>query len=434
MSDNTAPSSSHRLLAVARLVWLLYVAGLLIIYLLSLPGYFERVTTGTVPTDIVFEIGAPMGNGYFTARADNAALTVRQYVIANTVASVLIITVHTAVALLIFWRLPHSGFGLLSATVIFLIGTSAAEDVLQVTGLLESTGPWLLALFQLGALVWPLFPIWVYLFPDGRAVPSWARWPIGVAMAFFAVFMFGGILESVGLLPRDIMQAIVDLNDRFNLVFVLVLPGLLLALGSQIFRYLRVSGPVERQQTKWFLFGLMLFVVLFPLADLPVFQRVNAISGSFTLMIFPITIAIALLRYRLWDVDVVVRRTVGYAVLTGLLALIYFGSIVVLQGLFAPLTGDSTLATILSTLLIAALFLPLRRRIQDLIDRRFYRRKYDAAKVMESFAATARDETDLEQLTTELLRVIQETMEPEFTSIWLKPTTAPRLSVKNEED
>jgi hypothetical protein len=109
--------------------------------------------------------------------------------------------------------------------------------------------------------------------------------------------------------------------------------------------------------------------------------------------------------------------------LTGFLLLVYFTSIVVLQGVFSRITGqDSTLATILSTLLIAALFLPLRRRIQSVIDRRFYRRKYDAQKTLEQFAHTARDETDLDRLTAELLRVIQETMEPEFVSIWLKPT------------
>ena len=417
--DN-APSHP-RLLRAARVVWLLYAGVILLISLASLPGYYQRVTTGTVP-DISFEAARPSGNAYFTERAADAGLVLEQFIAANIAVSLLILAVHYIVAGLIFWRLPRSWFGLLSAFVILFTGSAALEDASQVAGLVDSMGRVVRLVVDLGALVWPIFPIWLYLFPDGRAVPRWVRWPIGVLMGVFALFMVIALLDTAGLLPPAIWQAVVAMNERTSFVLVLVLPGLILALGSQIYRYRRVSGPVERQQTKWFLFGLALFIASFPLSELGPLRRLDAISGSLTLMIIPLSIGVALLRYRLWDVDVVVRRTVGYAILTGLLLMVYFGSIVVLQRLLAPLTGDSTLATILSTLLIAALFLPLRRRIQDLIDRRFYRRKYDAAKVLEGFAATARDETDLEKLTAELLRVIQETMEPESVSVWLKPT------------
>jgi hypothetical protein len=133
----------------------------------------------------------------------------------------------------------------------------------------------------------------------------------------------------------------------------------------------------------------------------------------------PVGLGISLLRYKLFDVDTVIRKTVLYAILTVFLALVYFGIIVVLQQVMTPLTGDSDAAVVLSTLTIAALFLPLRRRVQAAIDRRFYRRKYDAEQVLAQFAATVRDETDLDALTAELLRVIQETMEPETLSIWL---------------
>ena len=230
------------------------------------------------------------------------------------------------------------------------------------------------------------------------------------------------ILDSAGLLPQAIWQAVVTLNEQAGFVIFLVLPGVLLALVSQVYRYWRVSDPVTRQQTKWFVFGLAVFVAMFFLAPrVPILNRIEAVNGSLSLAVIPLNVGIALPRYRLWDVDVVVRRTVGYAILSGMLALIYFGSVVVLQRLLAPLTGNSTPATILSTLLIAVLFLPVRRRMQTLIDRRFYRRKYDAAKVLEGFAATARDETDLDRLTAELARVIQETMEPESVSVWLMP-------------
>lgn len=416
----SALSSDDRLLKAARILWVVYAAGLLILFLASLPGYFERVSAGTVP-DISFDIDQPPGNEYFTSRIAASGLSTGGWLAANVTTSILIVAVHYAVAGLIFLRLPRSGFGLLSAYVILLTGSSVMDDAGQVAGLLANTNPWLQFLYQLGALVWPLFPVWLYLFPDGRAVPRWVRWPMAVSMSIFFAFMVVGILDAIGLLPPAIWQGIAAVNQRYSLILFLVLPGILLALASQIYRYWRVSGPSERQQTKWFLFGLALFVAGFVPPSLPIASRLDAINGSITLMIFPITIGIALLRFRLWDIDVVVRRTAGYAVLTVMLALVYFGSIVVLQRLLAPLTGDSTLATILSTLLIAALVLPLRRRVQDAIDRRFFRRKYDAAKVLEGFAATARDETDLEQLTTELLRVIRETMEPEHVSIWLKP-------------
>lgn len=140
----------------------------------------------------------------------------------------------------------------------------------------------------------------------------------------------------------------------------------------------------------------------------------------------PLAIGVAVARYRLWDLDLVIRRTTQYALLTSILALIYFGSVVVLQRVIAPMTGDSTPAVVLSTLLIAALFLPLRRRIQETIDHRFFRRKYDAEQVMAQFAATVRDETDLDELTAELVRVIQETMQPEYVSVWLRSTTDDR--------
>jgi hypothetical protein len=139
---------------------------------------------------------------------------------------------------------------------------------------------------------------------------------------------------------------------------------------------------------------------------------------------FPIGVGIAVLRYRLFDIDVLINRTLVYGLLTTTLALVYFGGIVVLQGLFVALIGQgSTLAVVASTLGIAALVNPLRRHIQGFIDRRFYRRKYDAAKTLEAFSAKLRNETDLDALSEDLVSVIRETMQPAHVSLWLRPDT-----------
>ncbi len=141
------------------------------------------------------------------------------------------------------------------------------------------------------------------------------------------------------------------------------------------------------------------------------------------LMAIPAAIAIAITRYRLYDIDVIIRKTLVYGVLTGLLALVYLGTVVLLQSVFEAISGQqSAISIVISTLIIAALFAPLRRRVQSGIDRRFFRQKYNAQRVLAEFAQTARDEVELEALTAELARVARETVQPESVSIWLRET------------
>ncbi|MBE2224805.1 MAG: hypothetical protein IAF02_24910, partial [Anaerolineae bacterium] len=187
---------------------------------------------------------------------------------------------------------------------------------------------------------------------------------------------------------------------------------------------------VSRAQMRWvmggFSLGLGLFMINFPMAfgliTDPLLINIALAVTNLPFIIIGVSLSIAVLRYRLYDIDVIIRKTLVYTVLTGLLALVYFGTVVLLQSLVGQATNEqSPLIIVFSTLLIAALFTPLRQRVQASIDRRFFRKKYDAQQVLAQFAQTARDETDMAALQVELLRVVQETMQPEGVSLWLPP-------------
>jgi hypothetical protein len=157
--------------------------------------------------------------------------------------------------------------------------------------------------------------------------------------------------------------------------------------------------------------------------------EIVALSGLLVIASIPVATGIAILRYRLYDIDRIINRTLVYGVLTGILVLVYFGGVAASEAIFRALTGQEQqpqIAVVVSTLVIAALFTPLRKRIQRLIDRRFYRRKYDARKTLEGFSARLRDETELEALSEDLVGVVRETMQPAHVSLWLRPETAPK--------
>jgi hypothetical protein len=288
----------------------------------------------------------------------------------------------------------------------------------------------------------------VLLFPDGR-LPSrrWRpfAWFAGATMVLIQVtFVFApghleghpGVRNPFGLEQYPWLKLVAVLG-------VLLLPlCILISAFSLALRYRR-SGAEVREQIKWLAFAaLIVGVTYLSVLVLGIFFVPTLVSGgdkepvwyslllSFMLISFagvPIAIGFAVLKYRLYDIDVVINRALVYGPLTVMLALIYFGGVVGTQAVLRALTGqESTLAVVASTLLIAALFNPLRRRIQYFIDRRFYRRKYDARKTLESFSTTLREETDLEALNEELVGVVRETMQPAHVSLWLRPETAPK--------
>ena len=271
--------------------------------------------------------------------------------------------------------------------------------------------------FIYGTLLMPALLAFTLVFP--RPKPIVQRYP----WLAYAPFLFGAvILAGLMLFP-----------DAWPIGWGGTLLMVIAAIFSLIHSALTMHDAISRAQLLWaiggFVLGLSLFFLNFPSAFgwvSPEWASRLSVIANLGIPVMGLGLTMAVLRYRLFDIEVIIRRTTSYAILTALLALVYFGSIVVLQQLLTPFTGDSDVAVVLSTLLIAALFLPLRRRVQDVIDRRFFRRKYNAEKVLAQFAATVRDETDLDALTAELMRVIQETMEPEHVSVWIRPLDMPR--------
>jgi hypothetical protein len=213
---------------------------------------------------------------------------------------------------------------------------------------------------------------------------------------------------------------VVEILGRVGIFVVLV--SWLFAVAAMIMRMDQARGA-ERQQLKWFVYSVTLLVIGFLAAFLGFgLHSVAWFLGIAAFNFLPIAAGIAILRYRLYDIDVIINRTLVYGALTATLALVYFGGVTLLQGAFRSLTGQgSTLAVVVSTLAIAALFVPLRRRVQAFIDRRFYRRKYDVAKTLQAFNTKLRDDVDLDSVTDDLVEVVKETMQPAHVSLWLRP-------------
>ncbi len=289
----------------------------------------------------------------------------------------------------------------------------------------------------------------ILLFPDGK-LPS-RRWrPLAWFSGAVMVLASVALTLSPGPLPDH-----PGVRNPFGLegypMLAQVLPGVIallpiciLASAVSLFWRYRHSGGEVRQQIKWVAFAASFVGVMYLSAVVIGFFAPEASLGSGDVSLLgdilldavllsyagvPIAVGFAVLKYRLYDIDVVINRTLVYGALTAALALTYFGGVATTQAIFHALTGQEQqpqLAIVVSTLVIAALFNPLRRRIQSFIDRRFYRRKYDAAKTLAAFSAKLRDETNLEALKSELVGVVRETMQPAHVSLWLRPDTSPK--------
>ena len=362
---------------------------------------------------------------------------------AETIIYPLTSTVSAVVGGLVASRRPENpvGWFFLGSTVCFAFVAFASgyatHGLFTAPGALP--GAWAMAWFSGWLWVPGIMLLLVFVplyYPNGRLVTRRWQWLALLAACFClagAVYHAlrpgvmqnsGGIVNPLGI---EALRPFLGLGK--TLLGAFFFPLIFASAASLVVRYMR-SGSVERQQIKWLAFAALLIPVWF-LTNTPI----EAVSPHLflvmdTLVVFtlvPLAAGMAILKYRLYEIDIIINRTLVYGSLTAVLAVSYEGGIVALQHVFRLVSAqESEVAVVVTTLVIAAMFEPLRRRIQDLVDRRFYRSKYDARKTLESFNARLRNETDLNALSNDLVRVSRDTMQPEHVTLWLRPETVPQ--------
>jgi hypothetical protein len=389
-----------RWLLIARVAWVAVATLALGLFVASLPAY-------------VLTLGE---TAWFGAPVEAPAGVVLVLDLFGALASVTAALVCLTLAGVLFWRRSGDWMVIFISSYLLVYGTVMAGPLERAEAFYPGWPSLAVDVLQPLFLAVPTVALFA-LFPDGRFVPRWTRW------------------LTLSSIPLTVTSLYLPFSYSSAILSMLVLG----AFYAQIYRYRYVASTTERQQTKWVVFGILLWLVLMgmlgvpygfvltmpPGSPLPWWALASSTGWWLTLTLVPLALSIAVLRYRLYEIDLIINRTLVYGALTAMLVGVYVGSIVVLQGLVRALTGhESQLAIVASTLAVAALFNPLRRGMQGFIDRRFYRRKYDAVRTLEAFSARLRDETDLDALSDDLVGVVKETMQPAHVSLWLRPDTA----------
>ncbi len=352
-----------------------------------------------------------------------AGLSLASYATVTLTVNLITLLIWIGVATMIVWRKPTDPMALLVALTLALVGTTNGTGISSAFD--QFSYP--VAARLLNVISGPALFLAFSLFPSGRFVPRWTPWLVlfftlmGIPYDFFPGWPFN-----------------LSYNAWLLLYGCLFIGSILALVAAQISRYRFVSTLRQRQQTKWIIVGIgiaLLFYLVTTVLDilLPTpagaaslfllgIQILSTLASSF----IPLSIAISILRYRLWDIDAIINKALVYGLLSVLLAAVYAGLVLGLQVLLGGLLHQTNaIALVVSTLAIYALFQPLRHRIQQVIDHRFYRRKYDAAKVVAAFSTTLRNEMDLDQLRAQLLEVVQETMQPSHVSLWVRQPGRP---------
>jgi hypothetical protein len=401
-----------KLLVLFWIGWVLLVAYTLGVFFGSLPFYFKHLQTVCTRNSCV--TGQPLASTMILLHG--FGLSPATYALFAIVLTIIAAFIAFMIAGVLVWRKPDDWLALLTALALVMLVTANSTYTLD-----QLSSPWQAPTTILNILTWSLILLVFCLIPNGQFVPRWTRWLPIIWIICNLLFLFFSQLQG----------------NQFLVNFVWF-TGLAFLVVSLLYRYRIVSTPVQRQQTKWIVFGgsaTILLAIVWGLPPLlfPSFARPGtlydlALTAFNIFLLLPVIlcVAIAILRYRLWDIDILINRTLVYGSLTVILALVYFVSVFALQALLSVFTGhlsssaQSPIVIVASTLGIAALFQPLSRRLQVLIDRRFYRSKYDAARTLAAFSMTLSNEVNLNELREQLLAVVQETMQPAHVSLWLR--------------
>ena len=405
------PGGTSRLrgapLIAVRAFVIVVIALALVVYALALPGLAPYLS---VPCDDA--LGSCVITPQQVAPLARLGITPGALAVAVAALSYLTVLLVCVVAALLLWRRSDDWMALLVALALVLMPVG----FMPITQGLPDSIQWLDRIFVTANSI-SLYLL-VGLFPSGRFVPRWLWIPI-VVEAFFEALPLAHYAPHV-------LVALIPLLFTYACLLV-----------GQIYRYRNVSTPAQRQQTKWVVAGIVVMLVIVPGFWLPILwiPALQTPDALYTLLLWPdsflaiailaISFGVAILRYRLYDIDVIIRRTLIYCSLTAILAGVYVVGVVGVQSLVnsiahKPDEVSSPLLIVITTLVIAALFQPLRRRIQRFIDRRFYRSRYDTRKTLDTFGMTLRQEVDLPMLTGRLVEVVHETMQPEHVSLWLR--------------
>ncbi len=391
------------LLPAAQIAWVLIAVASIGLYVAAMPRYYHQALTLTNQDGFIPRNPAEWRHGLEQLGLSPGFYAVYAVFGRSLMALSLVVT-----GLVIVTRRSRDWFALFLTASLLVFGctTPPVSDEYVHTAIAP--------LVQLFSGFGQSFLLILYLFPDGRFVPRWTRWAATVLIASF-------------LIPYSGVQTAILVFFGVTLIF------------APIYRYRCVATPAQRQQMKWAMVGLTLAVLviivdilLYPaLPGLASTDRSRVIFDFVTLTavviafsMVPVFIGIAVLRYKLWEIDTLVNRTLVYGSLTLSLAVIYIAGVIALEGLAQALTGQtSDLAIAVATLAVAALFNPWRHRVQGFIDQRFYRRRYDATRILAEFNTRLRDEVDLDHLSADLVGVVQDTVQPAEIRLWLKERT-----------
>ena len=412
-TDDPGAERRARALGAARIGWLAVVLPAVTVYVASLPNYLARMGVACAGDVCVPGQLAPAQ----VALLERLSISLATYAALVVWSNVALALVWFGVGALIFWRRADDWMALLVSLVMMLVGAATPAD--------QTLFGWQWPLHLVNFLAVVLLFLVFCLFPSGRFVPRWLWW---LPIAYVA-------LSALDFFP----EIALPLVDWLMPLHVALLFGCIAVLGgAQIYRFRRISSQLERQQTKWVVFGSTATIVgeviywgatllLQPLGrPVTLYDLLFSPISIIIILCIPLSLSMAILRAHLYAIDLIINRSLVYLTLTGILAGVYAGSIILLQQGFHAVSGQtSPLAIVASTLVIAALFQPLRRRIQRLIDRRFYRRRFNAARLVARFGASVRDEVDLAQLTGHLITTVHDTLQPAHVSLWLRPAVWP---------